>query len=296
MPEKMLAGVFGRTVSEGRKKFIRTLYESLVRRNIALCIYEPFYKKTRALLPENAQVSTFKTHDEIHPRMACMLTIGGDGTLLEAVTHVRDNKIPLLGINTGRLGFLSGFSKEEVDLTAEMVAKKLYAPDQRALIQIKLKGDYFGQTPFALNEVTFYKRDTSSMITLHAEMNGKHLNTYWADGLIISTPTGSTGYSLSCGGPIMMPDSKNFVITPIAPHNLNVRPMVIPDSSRLSIEAEVRGKHFMIALDSRSEVIPAGTKITIRKAPFSVLLARKPEQEFLQTLREKLMWGTDKRN
>lgn len=296
MAEVKVAGIFGRTVSEGRKDSIRRLYQGLISRKAQLCIYEPFYKITRSLLPENAVVHTFTGHHDIDSGMACMLTIGGDGTLLEAVTHVRDSKIPLLGINTGRLGFLSGFSNEEIDLAAAMAINGSYSLDSRSLIRITSRGRYFGETPFALNEVTFHKRDTSSMITLHVKINDRHLNTYWADGLIISTPTGSTGYSLSCGGPIMMPDSNNLIITPIAPHNLNVRPLVIADSSRLSIEAEVRGKHFMVALDSRSAIVPAGEKIGIRKAGFTIRLARKPEQEFLHTLREKLMWGTDKRN
>jgi NAD+ kinase len=296
MTGKIVTGIFGRAISEGRKSYIRNLYQGLVNRNATLCIYEPFLKITRHLLPENARISTFTHRQDIPEQMACMLTIGGDGTLLEAVTHVRDSKIPLLGINTGRLGFLSGFSKEEIDLAAEMAVKGNYQLDRRALIRIGTRGKYFGETPFALNEVTFHKRDTSSMITLHVKMNEQHLNTYWADGLIISTPTGSTGYSLSCGGPIMMPDSKNIIITPIAPHNLNVRPLVIADTSKLSIEAEVRGKYFMVSLDSRSAIVPVGEKISIRKAGFSILLARKPDQSFLLTLREKLMWGTDKRN
>jgi len=289
-------GIFGRTLTEERKPAICQLLKELVQQDADLCIYDPFYRICRSLIPEQARISTFHSYADLPADLNCMITIGGDGTLLEAVTHVRHSRIPLLGINTGRLGFLSGFSKDEMELAARMALSGEYHLEQRSLIQVETPGDYFEDTPFALNEVTFHKRDTSSMITLHVKMDGRPLNSYWADGLIISTPTGSTGYSLSCGGPIMMPESKNLIITPIAPHNLNVRPLVIADSSVLSIEAEVRGRHFMIALDSRSAIVPSGESVGIRKADFSIQLARKPDQEFLGTLREKLMWGIDKRN
>ena len=292
----MKIAIFGRSAGNNRNEAIRKLYLGLHQRNVAISVYEPFLKITRDLLPENVQVSSFRSRQDISPQTDCMITLGGDGTLLEAITHVGNAEIPVLGINTGRLGFLTGFTMEETDLACEMAVNQSYLVEKRSLIQINTPEKYFGETPFSLNEVTFHKRDNSSMITLHVEMNGKHVNSYWGDGLIISTPTGSTGYSLSCGGPIMMPDAQNLIIAPIAPHNLNVRPLVIPDSCELNITAEVRGKNFMVSLDSRSAVLPAGESVIIKKAGFQIHLVRKPERAFLQTLREKLMWGIDRRN
>jgi NAD+ kinase len=199
-------------------------------------------------------------------------------------------------LNTGRLGFLTGFSAEEVELSVKMAIEGSYIIDKRSLIEMQSEGAPFGDFPFALNEITFHKKESSTMITVHVNMNGQKLNSYWADGLIISTPTGSTGYSLSCGGPILMPESSSFVITPIAPHNLNVRPLIIDNSNELTVETVVRGKNLLISMDSRSISFPAKGIVTLRKAKFELLLARKPNQTFLKTLREKLLWGIDKRN
>lgn len=292
----MRVAIFGRTAGEKRLESIRRLYASLIEKNARPVIYEPFLKLTRDLLPKNVISDTFKNHIELQQKSDCLISIGGDGTLLEATTFVRNSGLPVIGINTGRLGFLTGFASHEIETACEMIISNQLRLESRNLIQMDTDIDYFGEIPFALNEVTFHKRDSSSMITLHVKMNGNHINSYWGDGLIISTPTGSTGYSLSCGGPIMMPDSHNLIITPIAPHNLNVRPLVIPDSVELSVNAEVRGKNFMVSLDSRSAIFPAGENIQIRKADFTIQLARKPERDFPKTLREKLMWGIDKRN
>jgi NAD+ kinase len=292
----MQIAVFGRTINDGRTEYIKTLYQSLSVRNANMLIFEPFYKITKELLPVESRVQIFNTHQELIQNASCMLTIGGDGTLLEAITFIRNSNLPVLGINTGRLGFLSGFSKEEIDLAVDMALNLHFTIEKRTLIQIETNQPYFGETPFALNEVTFHKKDNSSMITLQVAINGMSLNTYWADGLIIATPTGSTGYSLSCGGPIIMPESQSIVLTPIAPHNLNVRPLVISDSNQLSISAEIRGRNFLVSLDSRSAALSANEQILIKKAPFSISLGRKPDQTFLQTLREKLNWGLDKRN
>ena len=292
----MQIAVFGRTINDGRTEYIKFLYQSLAANNAQILIFEPFYKITKELLPSESRVQIFNSHQELIQNASCMLTIGGDGTLLEAITYIRDSNLPVLGINTGRLGFLAGFSKEEIDLAVQMAVNLNFTTEKRSLLQIETNQPYFGETPFALNEVTFHKKDSSSMITLHVAINGMRLNSYWADGLIISTPTGSTGYSLSCGGPIIMPESQSLVLTPIAPHNLNVRPLVIADSNQLSIIAEIRGRNFLVSLDSRSAALPTNEQITIKKAPFTISLGRKPDQTFLQTLREKLMWGQDKRN
>jgi NAD+ kinase len=293
----MPIAIFGRSISDTRKKVIIDLCNYLKLSNEEVCFYAPFLKTTQQLIPEGLKVTSFSNAEELAAiNCKCMLTVGGDGTLLEAVTHVRALEIPILGINTGRLGFLSSFSKDEISEAVECAVQGSYLIDKRTLVELIAEGEPFGDFPFALNEVTFHKKESSTMITVHVTMNDKKLNSYWADGLIISTPTGSTGYSLSCGGPILMPESSNLVITPIAPHNLNVRPLVIDDSNELIIESAVRGKNLLLSMDSRSVSFPASRKVKIKKAGFHVLLGRKPDQPFLKTLREKLLWGTDKRN
>jgi NAD+ kinase len=265
-------------------------------KEVELLVIEPFFHATASLFPENANVRTFNKAEDLTSKTSCLMTIGGDGTLLEALTFIRNSDIPVLGINTGRLGFLTGFSQEEIQFAVQMAINQDYIIDNRNLLQLEMNGNPFLDFPFALNDITLHKKDSSTMITVHVKLNGDHLNSYWADGLIVASPTGSTGYSLSCGGPILMPESPTFVITPIAPHNLNVRPLVITDQHQLSFDVEVRGKNFMLSLDSRSVSLPARSKIIIKKAPFCIKLARKPDQPFLKTLREKLMWGSDRRN
>ena len=292
----MQIAIFGRSFSEGRTQVIKELYKSLHEAGADLLVIEPFLKSTAGMLPEGARVKSFKNAAGLDSTTACLMTIGGDGTLLEAVTLIRDSGIPVLGINTGRLGFLAGFSQDEIQMAAQMAVSGSYFIDERSLLQLEMTGGPFQDFPFALNDITLHKKESSTMITVHVRLNGEHLNSYWADGLIVASPTGSTGYSLSCGGPILMPESPNIIITPIAPHNLNVRPLVITDKHQLSIDVEVRGKNFMLALDSRSASLPARSKILVSKAPFTIRLARKPDQAFLKTLREKLMWGIDRRN
>ncbi|MEX1188120.1 MAG: NAD kinase [Bacteroidia bacterium] len=293
----MPIAIFGRSITDARKKVITDLCTHLRDYNQEVVFYEPFLKSSKALLPEGLNYSSYlDANDPALHKCSCMLTIGGDGTLLEAITHIREKEIPILGINTGRLGFLAGFSKEELQLAAKCATEGDFFIDKRTLVELISEREPFGDFAFALNEVTFHKKESSTMITVNVSMNGEKLNSYWADGLIISTPTGSTGYSLSCGGPILMPESSNLVITPIAPHNLNVRPLVIDDSNELSIESVVRGKNLLLSMDSRSASFPASRTVKIRKAKFHVLLGRKPDQPFLKTLREKLMWGIDKRN
>ena len=292
----MQIAIFGRSFNEGRSNVIKELYCSLHENGVELLVFEPFFHTTESLFPENALVRTFNKSEELTNKTSCLMTIGGDGTLLEALTFIRNSDIPVLGINTGRLGFLTGFSQEEIHLAVQMAINQDYFIDNRTLLQLEMNGNPFHDFPFALNDITLHKKDSSTMIIVHVKLNGDHLNSYWADGLIVASPTGSTGYSLSCGGPILMPESPNFLITPIAPHNLNVRPLVITDQHQLSFDVEVRGKNFMLSLDSRSVSLPARSKIIIKKAPFCIKLARKPDQPFLKTLREKLMWGSDRRN
>lgn len=225
-----------------------------------------------------------------------MISVGGDGTLLDATTFVRHTGIPILGINTGRLGFLSGVSIDEIDQAIDALLEGEFELDNRAVLKVDTRTGLFGDVNFALNELTVHKMDSASMITIHAYMDGVYLNSYWADGLIIATPTGSTAYSLSCGGPIVAPGSKNFVITPIAPHNLNVRPIVVPDDKALTLRMEGRTKHYLLALDSRSISADESIELRVSRSEFDIRLVRLKGQNFLSTLRSKLNWGLDKRN
>jgi NAD+ kinase len=225
-----------------------------------------------------------------------MISLGGDGTLLDTVTLVRDSGIPILGINYGRLGFLANIGREEIVSAIDAIANRNYVLDKRSLIHLESNVKIFGKTPYALNEFTILKKDSSSMIKIHTYLNGEFLNTYWADGLIVSTPTGSTGYSLSCNGPVVFPDNSSFIITPVAPHNLNIRPIIVPDNTIISFELEGRADEFVCTLDSRREVISKEIQLAVKKEAFYVNLIRLNENNFLQTLRDKLSWGLDKRN
>ena len=223
-------------------------------------------------------------------------SIGGDGTLLETLTHIGDKELPILGINTGRLGFLATLSPPEISSALDTVLQGNYRIENRSLVSVESDMDFFDDKGFGLNEVGIMKTDTSSMITIKAFVDGNYLNSYWADGLIIATPTGSTGYNMSCNGPILFPESSSFVITPVAPHNLNVRSVVVPDSSVISFEIEGRTDELICALDARKEIVPIGIQIAVKKEAFCVNFIRLNENSYLTTLRTKLTWGLDKRN
>lgn len=272
---------------------LQTLLGKLDMAGVDVLLYEPLLDQ----LGKKAKVKgVFTSHDDLKGNVKFLFSIGGDGTFLETVTLVRDSEIPVVGINTGRLGFLSSISKDEIVPAVDSLLKGKYALDKRTLLELNVKGDYFSDCKYALNEIAVQKTDSSSMITIHASVNGKFLNSYWADGLIVATPTGSTAYSLSCGGPIVMPDSDNFVITPIAPHNLNIRPVIISSHDTVTLEVEGRGPNFLVSLDSRSENIKVPVKLSVKKADFLFFLVNLEKQDFLQKLRSKLNWGLDKRN
>lgn len=224
------------------------------------------------------------------------ISLGGDGTLLETVTHVGSSETPIIGINTGRLGFLATTAPEQIEEMIKHLLNGYYQIDPRTLIRVEADADLFGNTNFGLNDFTITKRDTASMITVHTYIDGEYLNSYWADGLIVATPTGSTGYSLSCGGPVVLPQSNNFVISPVSPHNLTVRPLIVSDSSTISFTIEGRSHNFLVSLDSRSKVIDGSTQIAVRKEEFKAKLVKFREDYFLNTLRKKLNWGFDVRN
>lgn len=292
----MRIAVYGRALSKGIAPFIKQLFLNLTDRGAELFVHETLVKSVYPKDKLSANITTFSTHTDIKNKVDFLFSIGGDGTLLDTISLVRDSGIPVVGINTGRLGFLASIAKEDTRSAIDNLFKGNYSLDKRTLIRLETDQPLFGEVNYGLNEFTLHKKDSSSMVTIHAYLNDDYLNSYWADGLIISTPTGSTGYSLSCGGPIIVPQSENFVITPIAPHNLNVRPIVVPDKSIIRLEMESRGQQFRATLDSRSLSMDASVKLVLRKENFEIHLLRLNNEKFLNTLRNKLMWGLDKRN
>jgi NAD+ kinase len=258
-------------------------------------IYQDFFNQFYSYYILTDKYSTFNHSNDL-TGIDFMISLGGDGTLLDAVTFVGDKGIPILGVNYGRLGFLASIGKDEIHSAVESLVNRTFMLDKRSLVHLDANMPLFSGLPYALNEFTIHKKDISPMIKIHTYLNGEFLNTYWADGLIVSTPTGSTGYNLSCNGPVVFPDSASFVITPVSPHNLNIRPLVIPDTSVISFEVEGRTDGFLCTLDSRREIASKDVLLAIRKEAFSINLVRLNENNFLQTLRNKLSWGLDKRN
>lgn len=292
----MHIAIYGKSFDENSTSYVQDLISSLVKNNVQLSCFENFepYLSKRIMLPNDLPL--FKDYSDLKSNKPdFLISLGGDGTMLRTVTLVRDLDIPIVGINTGRLGFLANVAKEHVEQAVEELIKGNFTIDSRTLIQLEGM-DGFGELNFALNEFTIHKKDSSSMITIRTNVDGEYLNSYWADGLIIATPTGSTAYSLSCGGPIISPKSNCFVINPIAPHNLNMRPIVLSDDVVIDLVAEGRSNEFLVNLDSRSQTVQANTKITLKKCPFTIKKVRLPEHNFFNTIQQKLNWGIDKRN
>ncbi|MDB2675318.1 NAD kinase [Flavobacteriales bacterium] len=291
----MKIALFGTAFNEAKAIYVQHLVNKLEQENIELII-ESQYSELLRNIKFKKKYSTFNTPKELKENADVILSIGGDGTLLASITFVRDSGIPILGINTGTLGFISSVSTDQIEYAINHLLKGDYNIKNRTLLQLNSENNLFGDTNFALNEVTVLKKDTSSMIRVHAYLDDEFINTYWADGLIISSPTGSTGYSLSCGGPIVLPGTNNFIITPIAPHNLNVRPIIVSDKSKITLKVSEKDELALVALDSRSRAIGPELELTIIKAPYKVNLIQFEKQSFISTIREKLMWGKDKRN
>ncbi|MBP6445342.1 MAG: NAD kinase [Saprospiraceae bacterium] len=290
--------IYGHKIKdEDEVLYFRQLLEALTESGIDQFIFGPLKTELshRGINVDHvSELSTYEVIKNEHPDF--VLTMGGDGTILHAVTMVRDTGIPILGINLGRLGFLASVEKKIIRRAIQYLFKKEYTIVSRSLLGLSSNIPVFEDFPFALNDFTLNKRDTSSMITIHMFIDNVLLNSYWADGIIISTPTGSTGYSLSCGGPIIFPDSKTLIITPVAPHNLNVRPIVIPDFHKISLKVEGRTDSFMSTLDSRYETITKDHRIEITKGHFRINFVQLKGHSFMKTISEKLLWGIDKRN
>jgi NAD+ kinase len=245
-------------------------------------------------ISENYDV--FNNHQDFHSGIDLAISMGGDGTFLKTVSYIRDSGVPIMGINTGRLGFLANISKEQIHNTMNQVRDKNYEFQKRSLLRVNTEDDLFGEDNFALNELTLHKKDTSSMVTVHASLDNKYLNSYWADGLIVSTPTGSTAYNLSCGGPIITPGCQVHILTPVAAHNLNVRPMVVPDHLPISLSVEGRDRSYLLSLDGNSKSIKQGENVVVTKAEFMINVIKFEDNNFLDTIRNKMLWGIDTRN
>ncbi|GAB4248804.1 MAG: NAD kinase [Vicingaceae bacterium] len=293
----MNIGIFGRSTSKEFITALKKIISVIQGYNHKIYIYQPFLKQLQKQDSKFSKNKSFSLRDDLNKKIDFLISIGGDGTLLNTLRIVKNSNVPILGINTGRLGFLSSINVEQLEETIQCLEKKAFYLDKRTLLELKSnKPLYKTDENIALNEFTIHKIDSASMITIHVYLNDEFLNTYWADGLIVSTPTGSTAYSLSCGGPIVLPGSGNLILTPIAPHNLNVRPLVIPDNGVIKLKLESRSKHYLIALDSRSVTINNEVEITLQKSTKYIEIVRLNSQSFLKTLRNKLMWGVDKRN
>jgi NAD+ kinase len=290
-------GIHGSQIRTDFIEYFNILYNKLVQLNIEIFIYKPFLTNISENTNLNLTVKgTFTSFYDIDPDLNLMICVGGDGTFLEAVSIVRTLEIPLVGVNSGRLGFLTNISKNEIEIALDDIFSGNYKIENRTLLELSSTSAIFPDFNFALNEFTVHKQDKSSMIAINTFINGKFLNSYIADGLIISTSTGSTAYSLSAGGPILVPESNSFVITPIAPHNLNARPLVVPDNSLISLTIQSRTENCLISLDHRSMPIDSLFELSIKKADFSIRMLHLPHYDFFNTLRHKLMWGVDLRN
>jgi len=289
--------LYNKVFEEEDVAFFEMLLQILDEQEVEVVIFKNFKERLKQHIVLKSDFPTFSDHiDFRYSNADMMLSLGGDGTMLDALCYIYDSLVPTLGVNLGRLGFLADVRKEEIRCAIKALKLGSYSIEERSLIHLDSNQELFGPYPCALNEFTIHRKDSSSMIKIHTFLNGDFLNTYWADGLIIATPTGSTGYSLSCNGPIVFPTAENFIITPVAPHNLNIRPIIVSDSSVLSFEVEGRTEQFLCTLDSRVATITNTVQLAIKKERFPLRLIRLDEHDFLQTLRNKMFWGADTRN
>jgi len=292
----MRVAIYSRGLDMEQGNSLQVLLQELKKQHIDVLIYSPMLQQF--IIPEALlqNISAFQIPADLDADVDFMISLGGDGTMLDSITLVQHRNIPILGINFGRLGFLASISRDELEHAVEALVNGSYVVDKRSLIHVDSDQPLFVDAPFCMNEFAIHKRDTSPMIKIHTYLNGEFLNTYWADGLVVSTPTGSTGYNMSCNGPILFPESSSFVITPVAPHNLTVRSIVVSDSSVISFEVEGRTDQFICAMDARREIVDHKIQLAVKREKFYASLVRLNENSFLSTLRTKLTWGLDRRN
>ncbi len=291
----MTIAVYARNTKDNHPLYLEKLATLLKKEKVNLIVYESYYQFLQKQYNFSTELETFSSSDSLKSKADYVICLGGDGTMLETLALVRKSGIPVLGVNTGRLGFLASVSKDDIEKAASLLVTEKFTLDKRELLELIGWEKQFADVNYGLNEFTIHKKDSSAMIHIDTYVDDVFLNSYFADGLIVSTPTGSTAYSLSCGGPIMIPDSENFIITPIAPHNLNVRPIVISNNKTLSFKVSGRYDGFNISLDSRGSQINSSTEIKIKKADFRFNMISFEGQHFFETLRNKLLWGLDKR-
>lgn len=293
----MKIAIFGQTYRNAETT-IDILLNYLHKKEIDVFIESEFFSLINGENNIQNIYSNFKAFEELNTSFDVLISIGGDGTILRAITYVKNLGIPIVGINTGRLGFLATIQNNDIETAIDSILNKNYKISKRSLLSIKTlpENKDITQLNFALNEIAISRRNTTSMITVKTRLNGEYLTSYWSDGLIVSTPTGSTGYSLSCGGPVITPNTNNFILTPIAPHNLSARPLVISDSTEIELKVSGREDHYLVSLDSRIATLHNDTIITIKKADFKIKMIEFSNESFLDTLRKKLLWGEDRRN
>ena len=291
----MKIAIFGNEFSQQYTKYVKHLLKKLSGKGVSIIIHDKFYDFLKCFIDFSEDIETFNKVTN-NDNIDYLFSIGGDGTLLRAITYIRDSNIPIMGINTGRLGFISSISTDQIDIAVDNVINGNYKIRSRTVLKLETENNLFGDTNFALNEVAIVKKDTSSMIRVDAFLDDEFLNSYWADGLLIATPTGSTGYSLSCGGPIILPETENIIISPIAPHNLNVRPIIINETGIIRLKVEDRDQLALVSLDSRSRAFDSSLELRVQKANFKIKLIETKDNSFITTIQTKLMWGSDKRN
>lgn len=291
----MTIAVYARNTKDNNPDYLENLLALSSKENFKVIVFKPYLDFLNSTLNKSFSINTYSNSEELIAKADYVISLGGDGTMLETLEYVRKSGIPVLGVNTGRLGFLATVYKEDFEKAIVLLIKEKFTLDKRELIELD-KTTCFNEVNYALNEFTIHKKESSAMINIDTYVDGIFLNSYFADGLIVSTPTGSTAYSLSCGGPIMVPDSDNFIITPIAPHNLNVRPIVISNNKTISFKVSGRSDSFNVSLDSRSQTIKNLSELIIKKADFRFNMINLEGQHFFETLRNKLLWGIDKRH
>jgi NAD+ kinase len=292
----MQVAIYGRKITKLTLPAFTEVLETISSFGWGILLEEELSKSLNQKGLNSDSTKTFSSHKHLKEGVDLMISVGGDGTFLKSVDYVRDSEIPVLGINTGRLGFLANVAKDQIQEALSLIKAKKYIFQKRSLLSVHVNDGTGAQDFFAMNELALHKKDTSSMITVKVSLDGNFLNSYWSDGLIVSTPTGSTAYNLSCGGPIVTPGCQVHIVTPIAPHNLNVRPMVIPDHMPITLNVEGRGRSYLMSIDGKSRSIKQGQEIVINKAAFMINVIKFENNNFLDTIRNKMLWGIDKRN
>jgi NAD+ kinase len=292
----MKVAIYGRKITKQNSVYFETVLQSIKALGWTAVLQHELNEQLIKKVGINPNHETFQHYSDFKTGIDLAVSIGGDGTFIQTVKYIRDSGVPIIGVNQGRLGFLANVAAEDFELAIQMVKDKNFEHQKRSLLRIKTTSNLFQDDNIALNEVTLHKKDTSSMITVHASLDDNYLNSYWADGLIVATPTGSTAYNLSCGGPIITPGCQVHILTPIAPHNLNVRPMVVPDNFDINLSVEGRERKYLLSLDSISKSISQGEEVSISKAEFLINVIKFQDNNFLDTIRNKMSWGLDKRN